>query len=173
MLTNLFTDYKTDRVYLPRTNDAEMLDAQARILEVARLHGVEVVFYEYGDAVEWYDGTTLTVHREDLARSTQPVLVITLQKGDAQICMLGATAEHTALAAQAEHALAAADAVVCMERGPKPRVSFSLEGVRNGEVIFASRALASYCDPATLDGVTNMTLCPEIAYFSIATKQEK
>ncbi|MBO5841437.1 MAG: ComEC/Rec2 family competence protein [Clostridia bacterium] len=172
MLTNLFTDYKTDRVYLPRTNDAEMLDAQARICEVARLHGVEVVFYEYGNAVPWCDGTSVTVHRADLARSTQPVLVVTLHKGDAQICMLGATAEHTALAAQAEHALAAADAVVCMERGPKPRVSFSLEGVRNGEVIFASRALASYCDPATLDGVTNMTLCPEIAYFSIATKQD-
>ena len=172
MLTNLFTDYKTDRVYLPRTNDAEMLDAQARICEVARLHGVEVVFYEYGNAVAWCDGASVTVHRADLARSTQPVLVVTLHKGDAQICMLGATAEHTALAAQAEHALAAADAVVCMERGPKPRVSFSLEGVRNGEVIFASRALASYCDPATLDGVTNMTLCPEIAYFSIATKQD-
>ncbi len=172
MLTNLFTDYKTDRVYLPRTNDAEMLDAQARICEVARLHGVEVVFYEYGNAVAWCDGTSVTVHRADLARSTQPVLVVTLHKGDAQICMLGATAEHTALAAQAAHALAAADAVVCMERGPKPRVSFSLEGVRHGEVIFASRALASYCDPATLDGVTNMTLCPEIAYFSIATKQD-
>ena len=173
MLTNLFTDYKTDRVYLPRTNDAEMLDTQARILEVARLHGVEVVFYEYGDAVEWYDGTTLTVHRQDLARSTQPVLVITLQKGDAQICMLGATAEHTALAKQAADALAAADTAICMERGPKPRLTFSLEEVRNGEVIFASRALASYCDPDSLDGVHKMTVDPEIAYFSIATKQEK
>jgi hypothetical protein len=101
------------------------------------------------------------------------VLVITLQKGDAKICMLGATAEHTALAAQAEHALANADAAVCMERGPRPRLTFSLEGVRDGEVIFASRSLASYCNPDSLAGVHKMTVDPEIAYFSIATKQEK
>lgn len=172
MLTNLFTDYKTDRVYLPRTNDAEMLDAQARICEVARLHGVEVVFYEYGNAVAWCDGTSVTVHRADLARSTQPVLVVTLQKGDAQICMLGATAGHTALATQAEHALADADTVVCMERGPKPRLTFSLEEVHNGEVVFATRTLASYCDPDSLSDVHKMTVDPEIAYFSIATKQD-
>ena len=172
MLTNLFTDYKTDRVYLPRTNDADMLDAQARILEVARLHDVEIVFYEYGDEVAWYGDTTVTVHREDLARSTQPVLVITLQKGDAQICMLGATAEHTTLAAQAAHALADADAVACMERGPKPRLTFSLEDVHNGEVVFATRTLASYCDPDSLSGVHKMTVDPEIAYFSIATRQD-
>ena len=172
MLSDLFTDYKTDRIYLPRTNDAEMLDAQARILEVARLHDVEVVFYEYGDAVAWCEGTSVTVHREDLARSTQPVLVITLQKGDAQICMLGATAEHTTLASQAAHALADADAVACMERGPKPRLTFSLEDVHNGEVVFATRTLASYCDPDSLSGVHKMTVDPEIAYFSIATRQD-
>jgi hypothetical protein len=87
--------------------------------------------------------------------------------------MLGATAEHTALAKQAADALAAADTAICMERGPKPRLTFSLEEVRNGEVIFASRTLASYCDPDSLDGVHKMTVDPEIAYFSIATKQEK
>ncbi|MBQ2256348.1 MAG: ComEC/Rec2 family competence protein [Clostridia bacterium] len=173
MLSDLFTDYKTDRVYLPRTADAEMLDAQARICEVARLHGVEIVFYEYGEAVAWCDGTSVTVHRADLARSTQPVLVITLQKGDAQICLLNVTAEHTALADQAARALSGADAVVCTERGPKPRLTFSLEGIRDGEVIFASRSLASYCNPDSLAGVHKMTVDPEIAYFSIATKQEK
>ncbi len=172
MLSDLFAEYKTDRVYLPRTVDADMLDAQARILEIARMHRVELVFYDYGDAVAWYGDTTVTVHREDLARSTQPVLVVTLQKGDAQICMLGATAQHTGLAKQAAHALSDADAVVCMERGPKPRLTFSLEGVHNGEVVFATRALASYCAPDSLDGVHKMTVDPEIAYFSIATARD-
>lgn len=173
MLGDLISDYKTDRIYLPRTTDANMLDAQARICEVAERHGVEVIFYEYGQAVSWHEGTTITAHRTDLSRSTQPVLVITLQKGDAQICMLNATAEHTVLAEQAQRALAGADTAICMERGPTPRLTYSLDALQNAEVVFATRALASYCAPESLAGVTDMTVCPEIAYFSIATEQEK
>ncbi len=173
MLGDLLTKYKTDRIYLPHTTDQDMLDAQARIREIADAHGAEMVYYEYGEAVAWYDGTTITVHRTDLARSTQPVLVVTLQKGDAQICMLSATAQHTALANDTKQALSASDAVVCMERGPKPRLTYALDAVSRGEVVFATRALASYCDPESLGGVTNMTVCPEITYFSIATEQEK
>ena len=86
--------------------------------------------------------------------------------------MLGATAQHTELAKQAAHALSDADAVACMERGPKPRLTFSLEEVHDGEVVFATRTLASYCDPDSLSGVHKMTVDPEIAYFSIATKQD-
>ena len=173
MLVKLITKYKTNLVYLPRTSDKDMLDAQARILEVADRYGVEIVYYEYGQAVEWYDGTTITVHREDLARSTQPVLIVTLQKGDAQICMLSVTAEHTDLAKQAHRALTDADTVVCMECGPRPRLTYSLEDAKNAEVVFATRALASYCDPASLGDAADMTIDPEIVYFSIATKQEK
>lgn len=173
MLSDLFSDYKTDLLYLPRTTDADMLDAQARICETAALHGVRIEYYEYGQAVEWYNGVSLTVHRTDVSRSTQPVLLITLQKGDAQLCMLNATAEHTKLAAKTEQALSLADAVVCMERGPKPRLTFSLDRVRNAKVTFATRAIASYCNPDSLGGVNDMTVCPEIAYFTIATKQKK
>ena len=173
MLGDLFAQYKVDALYLPHTADADALDAQARIRETAERHGVPITFYPYGQAVEWYDGSFLTVHRADLARSTQPVLVVSLQKGDAQICMLSTTAEHTELAEAAHRALADADAVVCMERGPKPRLTYSLNALHGAEVVFATRALASYCDPEGLDGVTGMTLEPEIANFSIATDQKK
>ncbi len=172
MLTDLIADYKVDLVYLPRTADADDLGIQARLCEVAALHGTEVALYDYGNGLEWYDGTTLTVHRTDLARSEQPVLVVTLQKGDALICMTGATAQHTALAAEAEHALANADQIIIPERGPKPKLPYSLTEAHGADVTFATRDLASFCDPESLSGVHNMTVCPEIAYFSLATKQD-
>ena len=171
MLTDLIADYKIDCLYLPRTTDADDLGTQVRLGELAAAHGVDVVLYDYGEAIEWCDGTTLTVHRTDLARSEQPVLLITLQKGDAQICMQSATAEHTELAAKVENALANADQIIIPERGPKPRLPYSLAAAHGADVTFATRALASFCDPMSLGGVQHMTVCPEIAYFTIATKQ--
>lgn len=172
-LTDLLCSYKTDTLYLPVTNDADQLAMQKHLCAIAAEYGVQTQFYQYGEDVAWAQGTTLTVHRTDLARSEQPVLVVTLQKGDAQISMLSASAQHTELAAHVERALAKADAVVIPERGPKPRLSYSLAPVDGADVVFATRALASYCDPDSTSGVQIMTVCPEIAYFTIATGQEK
>ena len=171
VLGDLMSDYKTDCIYLPRTADADALDAQARIREVADMHGVPVVYYEYGEPVAWYDGAAITVHSTRISRSTQPAMVVTLQKDDAQICMLNTTVRYTEIAAQAESALAGADTVVCMERGPKPKLTYALDAAQGCEVVFATSTLASFCDPESLRGVKSMTLCPEIAYFSIATEQ--
>ncbi len=173
MLGDLISKYKTECIYLPRISDADMLDVQARIKEVSDTHGVKIMYYEYGESVDWNNSTQITVHRTDLARSTQPVLTITLQKGEAQICMLNATAQHTDLAEQTERALSDADAVVCMERGPTPKLTYSLDAIRSGEVIFATRTLAAYCDPNSLADVRKMTVNPEITYFSIATGRRK
>ena len=85
---------------------------------------------------------------------------------------MSAAAEHSALAEHAEAAIRASDAIVCMERGPSPRLTFGLEGAQDADVVFGSRTLASFCDPDSLGGARSMTVCPEIAYFSIATKQE-
>ncbi len=173
MLTDLFCRYKTDALYLPVTTDQNDLTMQKHLCAIARSYGVQVVWYEYGKGVAWQDGTTLTVHRTDLPRSDQPVLIVTLQKADAQIALLGAAAQHTALATKAEQALADADAVIIPERGPKPKLPYSLSAANGADVTFATRALASYCDPTSLSGVRSMTVCPEIAYFTLATGQEK
>ena len=172
-LTDLLCSYKTDTLYLPVTNDADQLAMQKHLCAIAEAYGVQTQFYQYGEQVAWAQGTTLTVHRTDLARSEQPVLVVTLQKGDAQISMLSASAQHTELAAHVERALEKADAVIIPERGPKPQLSYALSATNGVDVIFATRALASYCDPTSLSGVRSMTVCPEIAYFTLATGQEK
>ncbi len=171
MLTDLFSDVKTDQLYMPRTSDADDLDTQRHLTEIAARHGVEIVLYQYGSPIAWHDGTTLTVHRTDLARSEQPVLVITLQKGDACIGALSAAAEPSELQAQARDAVENADALICMERGPKPRLTYALDGCEDADVVFASRELAAFCDPVSLDGVLSMTVCPEIVYFSLASAQ--
>ncbi len=171
MLTDLFSDVKTDQLYMPRTNDTDDLDTQHHLTEIAARHGVTVVLYQYGSPIAWHDGTTLTVHRTDLARSEQPVLVVTLQKGDACLTALSAVAEHSELQTAARDAVQNADALICMERGPKPRLTFGLSEATDADVVFASRELAAFCDPASLDGVRSMTVCPEIVYFSLASTQ--
>lgn len=170
-LTDLFSAYKTDLLYLPLTKNKQELGTQARVCEIAETYGVEVVFYEYGQPVCWYENTTITVHRTNLSRSEQPALIISLESGEADVIMLSAAAEHTELYASMAQAVADADAVVCMERGPNPRLTYSLSGLNNADVVFASREIASYCDPQSLTGAASMTVCPEIVYFGIETKQ--
>ena len=170
-LTDLFSAYKTELVYLPLTQDKQELDTQARVCEIAQTYGVEVAFYQYGQPVCWYENTTITVYRTDLSRSEQPALIVTLERGEADVVMLSAAAEHAELNASMAEAVADADAVVCMERGPKPRVPYSLSGLDNADVVFASRQIASYCNPDSLAGAASMTVCPEIVYFGIATKE--
>ena len=168
----LLSGYKTDLIYMPHTTDPEDARIQAFLCEIAQMHGVAVAFYEYGKPLAWNADSQITVYREDLARSAQPILVVTLQKGDACITAMSAAAEHSALAEHAEAAIRASDAIVCMERGPSPRLTFGLEGAQDADVVFGSRTLASFCDPDSLGGARSMTVCPEIAYFSIATKQQ-
>ncbi|MBQ7379859.1 MAG: ComEC/Rec2 family competence protein [Clostridia bacterium] len=172
MLTELFSDYKTDLIYMPVTQDQEDLDTQAYLTEIAKRYGVEVRSYPYGEPIAWYEGATLTVHRTDLSRSEQPVLVITLQKGDAQLSVISASGAYSKLSDTMATAITNADAIVIPERGPKPRLTFSLSGATDADVVFASRELASYCDPDSLDGVRSMTLGPEIVYFGLATEND-
>jgi hypothetical protein len=171
-LHTLLSGYKTDLIYMPLTTDANDINIQSSLCEIAELHGVAVEFYEYGVPLAWNGGSEITVHRQDLARSAQPILVVTLQKGDACLTAMSAAAEHSSLTEHADAAIRTSDAIVCMERGPSPRLTFGLEGAQDAHVVFASQTLASFCDPSSLSGVRSMTVCPEIAYFSIATRQE-
>lgn len=172
MLTDLFKSCKVDCLLLPRTTDRDLLDVQARLCEVADMYGTEVAYYDFGTAIAWGDGTVLTVHSTRISRSEQPVLTIVLQKDDAQICAFNANAQHSEIAAQSDRALILADVAICMQRGPVPRLPYTIEQAQGGKVVFATKELASYCDPDSLEGVHDMTVCPEIAYFSLASKQE-
>ena len=65
-----------------------------------------------------------------------------------------------------------ADAIVIPERGPKPRLTYTLDSCENADVVFATRELASFCDPQSLSGARSMTVCPKIVYFTLATKDD-
>ena len=171
-LPELFASYKTDLIYMPVTTDPDAIQMQTRLCEIAQAHSVQIMLYEYGKAVSWYDDATVTVHRTDLDRSEQPVLVVTLQRGDACMTMLCASARHSPIADAATQAISSADVTVCMERGPKTRLPYTLPVADGAEVVFATRELASYCDPASLSQTGRMTVCPKIAYFTLETEQE-
>ncbi len=171
-LTDLLCSYKTDLIYMPVTTDPDELAVQAGLCEIAERYGAEVVTYEYGSAIEWFEGTVLTVHRTELSRSEQPVLIVTLQKGDALLSTVCASAAYGALADQMADAVRDADAIVIPERGPKPRLTYALDGCQDADVVFATRELAAFCDPQSLVGARSMTVCPEIVYFTLATKQD-
>ena len=171
-LTNLFSEIKTDLLYLPHTEDPEDIDTQRALCEVAQRQGVEVLLYRYGEPVEWYEGTRLTVHRTDLARSEQPVLVITVERGDACISVIGASARNSKLDLQAASAAKAADVLIIPERGPVPKLTYSLPIRQGTDVVFATRELASFISPEDARRTGSMTVCPEIAYFTLATAKD-
>ena len=51
-------------------------------------------------------------------------------------------------------------------------IDVTMQKTRLSEATAVAKELASYCDPDSLEGVHDMTVCPEIAYFSLASKQE-
>ena len=171
-LTKLLCSCKTDLIYMPVTTDQDELAVQAGLCEIAERYGAKVVTYEYGSAIEWFDGALLTVHRTELSRSEQPVLIVTLQKGDACLSAACASAAYGELAARMDSAIRDADAIVIPERGPKPRLTYTLDSCENADVVFATRELASFCDPQSLGGARSMTVCPKIVYFTLATKEK-
>lgn len=171
-LTKLLCSYKTDLIYMPATTDEEDLAVQAGLCEIAKRYGAEVVTYEYGSAIEWFEDTVLTVHRTELSRSEQPVLIVTLQKGDALLSTVCASAAYGTLADQMADAVRDADAIVIPERGPKPWLTYALDGCQDADVVFATRELAAFCDPQSLADARSMTVCPEIVYFTLATEDD-
>ena len=60
-LEYLFSSYKTDAVYLPLGLLGEDADTRIRLCEIAKLHNVQVIDYQYGTPIVLYDGTVLTV----------------------------------------------------------------------------------------------------------------
>lgn len=171
-VTQLLCSYKTDRIYMPTTTDQDKLAVQAGLCEIAEQYGAQVAFYEYGQVLDWYEDATLTVHRAELSRSEQPVLIVTLQKGDARLSTVCASAAYGELADQMADAVRDADAIIIPERGPKPHLTYTLDGCDSADVVFATRELAAFCDPQSLKDARSMTVCPEIVYFTLATKQD-
>lgn len=171
-VTDLLCSYKTDLIYMPVTTDQDELAVQAGLCEIAERYGTHVAFYEYGSAVEWFEGSMLTVHRTELSRSEQPVLIVTLQKGDACLSTVCASAAWGELADQMDSAVRNADTIVIPERGPKPRLTYSLDGCLGADVVFATRTLAAFCDPQSLGGARSMTVCPEIVYFTLESQED-
>lgn len=169
MLTELLSNYKTDLVYLPRTDDADAQSIRARVLEVCATHGVRVQDYDYGQALEWYDGTFITVHLAHLSRSEQPVLTVTLERGDACISLLSAAAEHSEIGLQAKDAAARADVLIYPERGPVPRLPFAPDVSSDTELVFAGEQIAAYCDPACAKRAKRCVLAPALLEICLAS----
>ncbi len=169
-LEYLFSAYKTDAVYLPLGLTGTDADTRAHVCEIATRHGVEVIDYEYSTPIELYDGTVLYVHRTDIARSDQPVLVATLERGDACVSVISAVAQHTSLASVANAATASADLVICPDRGPTPRLTYELNADGDTEVVFAGEKIASYCDPDSTKNAKRLVIAPDFLEFCLASQ---
>ena len=169
-LEYLFSSYKTDTVYLPLGLSGKDADTRAHVSEIAKRHGVAVIDYEYGTPIELYDGTVLTVHRTDIARSEQPVLVATLERGEAQVSVVSAVAQHTSLAQIAADAVASADLLICPDRGPTPRLTYGYAVAKDTEVVFAGDKIASYCDPGSIKNAKSRVIAPEFLEFCLASQ---
>lgn len=171
-LTRMFSSYKTDAIYLPTGLEGKDADTRVHLCEIAARHGVLVIDYEYGQPIELYDGTVLTVYKTDLARSEQPVLVATLERGDACITLLNAAAQYSSLAGIADKSAARADVLICPDRGPVPRTTFSPAVSDGAQVVFASERVAAYCDPHSVQNAEKLILCPNSLEICLASDPE-
>ncbi len=166
----LFYSYKTDAVYMPLGLSGKDADTRAHLCEIAERYGVQVIGYEYGSPIELYDGTTLRVHRTDIARSQQPVLVATLERDEACAALVSTVAQHSTLSEIAARAVASADLLIYPDRGPTPRLTYGHPMGADTEVVFASERAASYCDPKSVEHAKRRVVNPVFLEFCLASE---
>ncbi len=127
-LGELLAEETVRALWLPEPGDAEDYFSLLACLEKAERAGVPVRMYAAGEALTVFGDGVLTLEVAALARSVQPVLLLTLEVPSAggvrRVVYAGAGVFESALSPRAVEAIAGAEAVILGNHGPKTKVPF-------------------------------------------------
>ena len=167
-----FLERETVRaLWMPTPTDPETYYRMLACLEQAEAAGVEVRLYDKGQALTLFGESRLILETSELARSVQPVLLISLDvphkdgspgtEGDHRLVYCGSAVFESDLSSRAAEWVGEADTVILGGHGPLCKAPFGREAdfTRAREIILSAFGeTADYFAPAELSPDTTLWL---------------
>ncbi len=111
-------------LYLPTPTTPEDYFRLLACLDAAAEAGTPAYLYAPGDAVPVSGGATISLQTATLERSTQPVLLVTLDTADSRTVYVGSAVFESTLSDTAASLIATADTVIFGHHGPVTKAPF-------------------------------------------------
>ncbi len=157
-LADLLARETVRAVWAPRPTTAEDYYLLLAYVEKAADAGVELVLYDTGDALRVFGDGILTLEQTRIERSTQPVLLLSLDTapdiaGSGRLIYVGSAIFESDLSSRAGALIADADAVIFGNHGPLVKAPFGadLSFRPHAQIILSEKGdVAAYLDPQKL-----------------------
>jgi hypothetical protein len=145
-------------LWMPTPRSAKEDDILLACAEKAEDAGVPIYLYDFGESLQIFRGGEMRVERADLPRSTQPVLLVSVDvsaktTGKDRLLYCGSAVFESELEARAAELIPLADTVIFGSHGPLFKASYGEQLVftPNAEIILSAHAdTAAWFDPMHL-----------------------
>jgi hypothetical protein len=153
-------------LWMPTPQSTKEYDILLACVEKAEDAGVPIYLYDFGEPLQIFRGGEMTVDRADLSRSTQPVLLISMDvsaktTGKDRLLYCGSAVFESELANRATELIPPADTVVFGSHGPLFKASYGEQifFTSRTEIILSEHAdAAAWFDPMHLPGDADVWL---------------
>ncbi len=159
-------------LWMPRPTCEEDYYLMLSCLEMAEKTNTPAVIYDHGDELILFGEMTLTVARDMLKRSVQPVLLVTLESPSEKLTLCGRSIFESELALSALASMEASDTVIFSNKGPVMKAPMGcVFGAETDAVYFADRQVAGYLRPDSYPGA-DVRITIGQGRFRMSLKQE-
>ena len=137
------------RLCLPRPTCEEDYYVMLACLEAAENTSTSVIIYDHGNPLTLFGDMNLTVERQMLDRSVQPVLLVTLETPSEKLTLCGRSIFESELASSALESIRESQTVIFSNKGPlmKAPMDCTLQSPTSS-VYFANKEVAAYLSPS-------------------------
>ncbi len=157
-LSALLSRETVRELWLPTPTDGDDYGYLLSCLEKAELANVPVCMYDAGETLQVFGGGTLTLETTTVKRSTQPVLLVSVDLSAEEnemdtLVYCGSAVFESNLAERAAELVSAADTVIFGSHGPlyKERYGHDLDMTGIREIVFSAYGdTAAWFDPQNL-----------------------
>lgn len=155
-LTDMLAREKVRTLWCPAPADEEDYDHLLACMEKAEAAGVPVILYKTGEALRVFGTCEVVLETAEIARSVQPVLLLSVDAGDGErLVYCGSAVFESGLADTAANLVAQADTVIFGNHGPLPKAPFGeeLELREDAQVVLSGEGdVAGWFVPDSVDG---------------------
>ena len=150
-LWNLLSYEKVRALWVPEPGDGEDYFLMLSCLEKAELCGVPVYVYRPGDTLTVFGGTEICLETAALARSAQPVLLLSVNTANDRLTFCGGAVFESDLGETAARLCGESDTVIFGTHGPLIKASYAcVPSERLKLMCFADLETAAWMDATSL-----------------------
>lgn len=137
------------RLYLPYSSDADDAGNISSLCEIANSKNIEIIWFAYGEPVEFADSFITLYAPQDIKRSTHDVICLKIETKCQEALYLGSSYSETGITLESE--IAQAEYIFFGQHAPIAKKSF--EALTDGLCIYGSEHLADLSVQKTAEAV--------------------